>query len=207
MGLNTRSVDNVLHLQYELSDNRQAIVEHTQRIMLSNAVLYSPIAKAIMSDSKEMFDAAFEGISDTRCEVMYWWMVSFGAMVMERVDHALMVLHTDEVDGNVMNTYEYLTENVMPKHTDDYKFSLLNRDGHWCLFAQTACIMMGKAFQGTVEIGFVSMPRISQTPLTKIEIEMYERVAKIYAQQHWEARMQKVWPNPCEDEGEDEDED
>jgi hypothetical protein len=192
MGLNTRSFENALHLQYELTEHRNAIVAHGQRVMLANAILYSPAAKAIMSDTQELFDACFEGVSDTRCEPIYWWMISLGAQIMDRVDHAFQVLHTNEFDGNIMNTYEYLQESVMSKHTDDYKYGFEFNNGHWCFYTQADCTVMGKPFQGRVEIGFMTMPRRGCDVLTPLEIEMYERVAKVFITQHWKARLAKI---------------
>lgn len=189
MGLNTRSISNALRLQHELRDHRDAIVDHTMRIMLQNAILYSPAAKAIMSDSQEMFDASFEGISAERCETIYYWMVALGAMIMERPDHALALVHVSEVSGNIMRTFPYIEENITKRDTNDYKYSLEHRDGHWCLMVNAEATHLDKTFPTVVEIGFL---HFSRHHISNLEIEMYERVARVYITQHWEARQSEV---------------
>lgn len=188
MGLNTRSISNALRLQHELRDHKDAICDHTMRIMLQNAILYSPAAKAIMSDTQEMFDASFEGISAERCETIYYWMVALGAMIMERPDHALSLVHVSEVSGNIMRTFSYIEENITKRDTDDYKYSLEHRDGHWCLMVNAEATHLGKAFPTAVEIGFLYF---SRQHISNLEIEMYERVARVFITQHWEARKSK----------------
>jgi hypothetical protein len=185
MGLNTRSIGNALRLQHELDEHRDDIIAHIQRVMLSSAVLYSPAAKAIMSDSQEMFDASFEGISATECEPIYYWMVALGAMIMERPDHALSLVHVDEISGNIMRTFQYLETNVAKRDANDYKYSLEHRDGHWCLMAAATAEVLGHTFPTTVEIGFL---HFSRQHVTNLEIEMYERVARVFITQHWDAR-------------------
>jgi hypothetical protein len=185
MGLNTRSIGNALRLQHELNDKREEIIEHVHRVMLSSAILYSPAAKAIMSDTQEMFDASFGGISATECEPIYYWMVALGAMIMERPDHALSLVHVDEISGNIMRTFQHIEEKVAKRDTNDYKYSLEHRDGHWCLMANAEATHLGKVFPTTVEIGFL---HFSRQHVTNLEIEMYERVARVFIAQHWDAR-------------------
>ena len=194
MGLNTRSLESQLRINYALKSHRDAIYASAARIILAAAIKYSPASIAIVAPTEEEFNEAFEYATPTCNYWKYQWMQVLGACLLERADHAFLLIPEAEqcFSGFGDYGYEYVREHVLKMEKDDHQYEFVKEDGEWQLRAGCNIEHLGCKWTSLTEIGYARVRGFSE--VTADEALLYATIAKVYITQHnekYKAAMQE----------------